>query len=138
VLALTNLAKEVQTFTGRVADKVLTADSVPDAKGDVDRIVLTMLHDNRFLYRLDRKRAERTSFTNVFKVGATKEGVAFAGGSGKPECIISGGLGTVPVEYMGKTYYVCCSGCASEFRADPARYVKEYEEKKSKSAIKGP
>ena len=53
-------------------------------------------------------------------------------GDGKPECIVSGGAGTMAVSYMGKTYYVCCSGCRSEFNESPAKYVKEYEEKKAK------
>jgi len=130
VLALTTVANQEQSFSRKLDDKTLTLDSAPEANGDVQRMVVTLLHDNRYLYRLDKKKAERTSFTNVFKVGATREGVAFAGGSGKPECIVSGGLGTVPVEYMGKTYYVCCSGCASEFRSDPAKYVREFEQKK--------
>ena len=132
VLTLTTLAKEEQAFTGTLSDKVLTLDGEPDAKGDVRRVVVTLLHDNRYLYRVDTKKAERVSFTNVFKVGATREGVSFAAGSGKPECIVSGGLGTRPVEYMGKTYYVCCSGCATEFNADPAKYVREFEAKKAK------
>jgi len=132
VLTLTTVDKTEKTFTGQLNDKTLTLDSPPDAKGEVQRFVVTLLHDNRYLYRVDTKKAERTSFTNMFKVGATKEGAAFAAGSDKPECIVSGGLGTVPVAYMGKTYYVCCSGCASEFRADPAKYVKEYEEKKAR------
>jgi hypothetical protein len=132
VLTLTTLAKEEQTFTGQLNDKVLTLDCEPDAKGDVRRVVVTLLHDNRYLYRVDTKKAERTSFTNVFKVGATREGVSFAAGSDKPECIVSGGLGTRPVEFMGKTYYVCCSGCATEFNADPAKYVREFEAKKAK------
>jgi len=136
VLALTTVAKEEQTFKGQLSDKTLTLDSAADAKGDIQRLVLTLLHDNRYLYRLDKKKAERASFTNLFKVGATKEGVAFAAGSGKPECIVSGGLGTVPVEHMGKTYYVCCSGCASEFRADPEKYVREFEERKAKKEKK--
>jgi YHS domain len=134
VLALTNLANQEQTFTGRLDDKTLTLDGGADSQGDVQRVVVTLLHDNRYLYRVDKKKAERTTFTNAFKVGATKEGVSFAAGSGKPECIVSGGLGTRPVDYMGKTYYVCCSGCATEFNADPAKYVKEYEEKKAKKA----
>jgi YHS domain len=132
VLNLKNLANQEQSFTGQLNDKKLTLESAPDAKGEIKRVVLTLLHDNRYLYSLDKKPPERATFTNVFKVGATKEGVPFAAGSGKPECIVSGGLGTRPVEYMGKTYYVCCSGCASEFMADPAKYVREFEEKKAK------
>ena len=56
----------------------------------------------------------------------------FASGDSRPECIVSGGLGTIPVMYMGQTYYVCCSGCRTEFNADPAKYVREYNEKKAK------
>jgi hypothetical protein len=132
VLALTTIANQDLSFSGKLEEKVLTLDAAPDPNGDIQRIVITLLHDDRHLYRMDKKKAERTSFTNVFKVGATREGVAFAGGSGKPECIVSGGLGTRPVEYMGKTYYVCCSGCADEFKSDPAKYVTEFEQKKSK------
>jgi hypothetical protein len=137
-LTLITLGKEEKAFTGKLDDKKLTLEGAADGKGDVDRIVITMLHDNRHIYALDRKKAERTSFSNVFKVGATREGVAFAAGDGKPECIVSGGLGTRPVTYMGQTYYVCCSGCATEFNADPARYVKEFEAKKANKAKKFP
>jgi hypothetical protein len=132
VLTLTTTGKVEKTFTGKLDDKTLTLDSAADGKGDVERVVVTMLHDNRHLYRLDLKKAERTSYTNLFKVGATREGVSFAAGDGKPECIVSGGLGTIAVSHNGATYYVCCSGCATEFRADPAKYVKEYQEKKAK------
>ncbi len=136
VLTLTTLAKEEKTFTGKLEDKKLTLESAPTAKGegtgDVERIVVTLLHDNRHLYAVDKKKADRASFTNVFKVGATREGVAFASPDGKPECVVSGGLGTRPVTYMGQTYYVCCSGCAAEFAVDPAKYVKEFQEKKAK------
>jgi hypothetical protein len=69
-------------------------------------------------------------FARRYQVGATKEGVPFAGGDGKPECIVSGGLGTTAVMFQGKTYYVCCSGCRTEFNENPEKYVREYESKK--------
>ena len=28
------------------------------------------------------------------------------------------------VEYEGKTFYTCCSGCKSKIEADPAKYLK--------------
>jgi hypothetical protein len=138
VLTLTTVNKDEVTFAGDFdsKNKVLTLEGTPDANKDVQRVVITLLHDNRYLYRIDKKKAERTSYANVFKVGATKQGVDFAAGSSKPECIVSGGLGTTAVSYMGKTYYVCCSGCASEFRADPAKYVREFEEKQAKKEKK--
>jgi YHS domain-containing protein len=27
------------------------------------------------------------------------------------------------VSYMGKSYFVCCSGCKEEFDANPKKYV---------------
>ena len=47
-----------------------------------------------------------------------------------PECVVSGGKGTMAVSFQGKTYYVCCTGCRDEFKANPEKYVKEYEAKK--------
>ena len=33
------------------------------------------------------------------------------------------------VTYKGKDYYVCCSGCRDEFKANPEKYIKEAEAK---------
>jgi hypothetical protein len=131
-LVLETLDKEQRKFLGKLNEKVLTLEEAPDDKMDVQRVVITLLHDNRFLYRVDKKKADKTFFVNVFSVGATKKGAKFAEGSGQPECVVSGGLGTMQVSYMGKTYWVCCSGCRSEFNTDPAKYVREFEEKKLK------
>lgn len=129
-LALKTPDKKSLVFTGQLKDKVLTVDR--DAEQETQRLVVTMLHSNRFLYRYDVRPAGKTLFTKKYYVGATKEGESFAAGDGRPECVVSGGLGTSPVTYMGKTYYVCCSGCRAEFQEDPAKYVKEFEEKQKK------
>ena len=79
----------------------------------------------------------KTTFAKKYQVGATKEGESFAAtGSSEKECPVSGGLGTIPVSYNGKTYYVCCSGCRDEFKANPEKYVKEFEEKRKKEKEK--
>ena len=122
--------KQTLTFTGPLKDKVLTLDR--EAGGEGQRLVLTLLHSNRYLYRYEVRPAGKTFYRKQYQVGATKEGVPFAADDGRPECIVSGGLGTMPVMYQGKTYYVCCSGCRTEFLEDPARYVQEYEAKKAK------
>ena len=89
------------------------------------------MHFNRYLYRFETRPAGTTvAFTKLYQVGATKEGVPFAEVPKGPECIVSGGLGKITVTYMGKMYYVCCSGCKDAFNADPAKYVKELEERK--------
>jgi hypothetical protein len=127
-LALRTPAKETMTFTGPYQNKVLSLER--SANGETQRLVFTLLHDNRFLYRYEVRPPGKSLFIKQYGVGATREGVPFAGGDGKPECVVSGGLGTLPVTYMGKTYYVCCSGCRDEFKENPEKYIKEFEAKK--------
>ena len=45
---------------------------------------------------------------------------------------MSGGLGTIKVMYKGKVYWVCCTGCRDEFKADPEKYLKEAAAKAKK------
>jgi hypothetical protein len=130
-LTLRTAAKDAFTFTGPLKDRVLTLQREQD--GDVHRLVFRFLHEGeRYLYRYDVRPAGKALFAKKYEVGATKEGITFAAGDGKPECVVSGGLGTMPVTYQGKTYYVCCSGCRTEFNENPAKYVAEYEARKAK------
>jgi len=122
--------KETLTFEGALAGRRLTLDRTDPGKKETQRLVVSLLHFNRYLYRYEVKPAGHTVFTQVYQVGATKEGVAFASEDDKPECVVSGGLGTRPVTYKGKTYYVCCSGCADAFRDEPEKYIKEFEARK--------
>jgi YHS domain-containing protein len=131
-LSLKGVDGSTQTFEGRLKDKVLTLDREDATAKETQRLVFTLLHDNRFLYRMDKKPSGRATFTKVYEVGATKKGVAFAAGETGPECIVSGGKGTMTVTFKGETYYVCCSGCRDAFRDDPEKFIKEWKEKKGK------
>jgi hypothetical protein len=132
-LTLQTPAKETLVFTGQLKDHVLTVERMDDVKKETQRLVFTLLHANRFLYRYEVKTGDRPLFGRRYEVGVTKEGEAFAGaGDAYHECVVSGGLGTIKVEYMGKTYYVCCGGCRSAFKEDPETFLKEYEAKKKK------
>lgn len=133
-LTLTTLKKEKITYIGALENKVFTLQR--DADKESHRLIFTFLHSNRFLYRYEVKADGRPLFAKKWSVGATKEGEVFAVGSGRPECVISGGAGTSAVSFMGKTYYVCCSGCRDEFNANAAKYVKEYEDKQAKTKKK--
>lgn len=128
--AVRTVNKQSKTFTGKMKNKVLTLERQEGAQ--VERLVFTFLHANRFLYRHETRPADRLFFTKLYQVGATKEGVPFAGDV-KPECIVSGGLGTSAVTFEGQTYYVCCSGCRAEFNENPAKYVQEYLAKQKKA-----
>jgi hypothetical protein len=131
VLKLKTVNKDELTFTGNVEikdkTKVLTLER--EADKEVQRLVFTFLHDNYIRYRYEVKPEDKKLFSKKWDVGAKKDGIDFVGGDGRPECIVSGGLGTIAVKYMDKTYYVCCSGCRDEFYASPAKYVQAWEEK---------
>jgi hypothetical protein len=129
-LLIDTVSKEKLTFTGLLDKRTLTV--ARRFKDEDQRLVFSLLHSNRFLYRYETKPSAKAVYSKHYTVGATKEGEPFAVGSGKPECIVSGGLGTSTVTYMGKTYYVCCSGCRAEFNENPAKYVAEWEAKQKK------
>jgi YHS domain-containing protein len=106
---------------GKQKEQVLTLDRDTDA--ETHRLVLTLLHGNRYVLRAESKPKAGSLFTKRFQVGATKEGEAFASVPKGVECIVSGGKGTMPVPYKGKTYYVCCSGCRDAFKDDPEKFI---------------
>jgi YHS domain-containing protein len=132
-LNMTTVGKDKLTYTGKLTGMQLALDRpVPDAK-QVERLTFSLLHDNRVTYRLETRPEAGTAFTRKYLVGLTKEGETFADvGRSERECIVSGGTGSIVVSYEGKTYYVCCSGCRDEFKANPAKYVKEWEAKRKK------
>jgi hypothetical protein len=135
-LTATTSEKATQTYAGTLAagktkEQVLTLDRTDETK-ESQRLVFTLLHNNRYLYKFETKPLDVKAYTRHYQVGATKEGEPFADVPKGPECIVSGGLGKIPVTYKGQTYYVCCSGCRDAFKEEPEKYIKEFEEKKAK------
>lgn len=125
--------KQDLTFEGEYKDKYLTLERVDEKTKETQRLVFALLHSNRITYRYEVKPAEKTFFTKLYLVGATKEGEPFvAKGFNEKECVVSGGQGTTPVMFKGKTYYVCCSGCRDAFNENPEKYVNEFEAKRAK------
>jgi hypothetical protein len=129
-LELTTPAKETLTFEGTFKDKRLTLERHDEARKEDQRLVFSLLHSNRHLVRYETRKAEQRVWKPLWQVGATKKGVPFASTDNGPECVVSGGLGTIPVSYKGKTYYVCCTGCRDAFKDEPEKYIKEYEARK--------
>jgi hypothetical protein len=129
--------KSTQTYAGTLAagkqkEQILTLDRTDDTGPEAQRLVFTLLHHNRYLYRFETRPAGVKAFARKYQVGATKEGESFADVPTGPECVVSGGLGKIPVSHKGTTYYVCCSGCRDAFKEDPEKYIKEYEARKKK------
>lgn len=120
-----------QTLTGKLADDTLTLTSVEVEKGQ-RRLVLSLVNNLRFLYALEENPTGGARFTRQLETGNTREGVQFAAGASGPECIVTGGAGTMTISYKGKTFHVCCSGCKDAFLAEPEKYIAESKAKRDK------
>jgi hypothetical protein len=135
-LTLTTTEKETLTFTGSLKEHRLILERRDDRTKDTHRLVLSLLDDNRYLYHFEIQPEGRSLARKVYGVGATKEGKPLVATSDEigPLCVVSYGPPITPITYKGKTYYVCCNSCRQEFRADPEKYIKEYEEMLAKLA----
>jgi hypothetical protein len=133
-LTATDPAGTELVYDGKLARGRLTLDSKDAATGDVRRLTLYTVGDGSRLLLVGETQAKgKGLFSKAFEVAANKVGESFAGGGGKKaECVVTGGLGTIPVSHNGKTYYVCCSGCRDEFTANPQKYIDEFEKARKK------
>lgn len=104
-------------------------------EGARERWQYTFNQTNNNRYLIDVKRARgKSAFALRDVIGSQREGVSFAKADddyGDRECVISGGLGTSTVSFNGKSYYVCCSGCAAAFNDDPERWIARFEAKQA-------
>lgn len=125
--------KKTQTFQGTFKDRYLTLERTDDKTKETQKLVFSLLHSNRITYTYEVKAAEKTLYTKLYRVGATKDGEPLVSvGPSEKECVVSGGTGTSTVTFKGKTYYVCCSGCRDAFNEDPAKFVAEFDAKRAK------
>lgn len=119
-----------KVFEGNVKGKRLVlAWTDPES---TDRHILTLSTNNdglRFIQEYAVQTKGKGLEKRLYLVEHKKEGTSIAGGGKKNECVVSGGIGTIPVSYGGKTYYVCCSGCRDAFMENPKKFVDEFEKK---------
>lgn len=127
--------KQKMEFEGLLDAKgYLTFERTEKSTGEVQQIVMNSAGDGvRFVYRYAVKPKGKTVFNKVYVVAASKEGESLGKAEKKNECVVTGGLGTMAVSYMGETFYVCCSGCRDAFNEEPAKFVKAFKEKKAKN-----
>lgn len=116
-------------FRGRIDEEgtLRLVATEPEASG-VSRLTIIRLHEARFLIQIEGLGPDGSTRIRLGQVGYTKQGVAFAAGSGDPVCVVTGGKGTTPVIHGGRTYYVCCSGCLDLFNEDPEKVLREAAE----------
>ena len=109
LLTLTRPDDSSARYRGTVRNRELTLEEIPTADPkavEQERIVFHLLRANRYLMTVDRRKVGARSWDRAFTFGCTKKGVPFVRGEA-PKCVITGGAGTIAVEYQDKTYYVC-------------------------------
>jgi hypothetical protein len=130
-LELVDKKDNKQVFQGELKDGFLTLLREDPKSKETQRVVMNTAADGvRFVYNVAHKPASRTTFQKDFKVAGNKEGESLGAKEKKIECVVSGGLGTIPVSFKGETFYVCCSGCKDAFNENPEKFVKEFKAKK--------
>ncbi len=124
---------EKRVYEGEAKKGYLTLDHLDKKTGETKRLTLNSAGDGlRFIYKSAHKPDGRTLFVRDYQVAFSKKGETFAASEKKPECVVTGGLGTSTVVYKGTTYYLCCSGCRDAFNENPEKYIKESEARKKK------
>lgn len=119
-----DVAVDDDTRLQRTFQLQFTQTEPADAK-EQWRITFNQQRNDRYLVEMERKRGN-ASFFQFDVVASQRQGTSFAlsdSDYGEKTCIVSGGLGTTTVSFMGKTYYVCCSGCDAAFKAEPQRWI---------------
>jgi hypothetical protein len=129
-LTLTSPDAASQVYTGRMTNSGLVLDQAADAAQVRRRITLTPRGDIRLVALHEATEPGRDLFFRVAEIGYTREGQRLAlPGGGQPQCVVTGGLGTIEVTHKGETYYVCCTGCKQAFDDDPEKILAEYRER---------
>jgi hypothetical protein len=121
-------------FLGDLKKDALALERLnPDTKDTEILKIKTAGGGIRAVYDFSVRAEGRTVAFNTFQLAYTKEGESFGTETNKkPECVVTGGLGTTAVSFQGVTYYVCCSGCLDAFNENPAKIVAAYLAKKKK------
>jgi hypothetical protein len=135
VLHATNPDDSKVVLRGNWSEEKLVVET--DAVSDMPtlRLTLTPRGDNRATLLLESAAAGTSGFARLWEVGCTRAGTRLAAADGTgPECVVTGGLGTIPVTHAGQTYYVCCTGCQQAFEADPEGVLAEYRKRLDEAA----
>lgn len=132
-LTATTTEGKKTVFLGKLKSDILTLERVDPATKKTEQVKMNLAGDGvRFIYRIAHKDAGTTYWKKDYLVACTKEGESLGAKEKKNLCVVTGGVGTMTVSYKGATYYVCCSGCAEEFKENPEKYIAEFKKKYGK------
>lgn len=137
--ATPTLMGEKMVYTGATDDsgRIIFTPREP-REGLPKRITLRFAAEgDRLLILYESQNAATSQFARLAEVGYTRKGSQFGKGASKPECVVTGGLGTIEVTHAGQTYFVCCTGCRDYFDASPEEVLAEYKARKEAEKAKG-
>jgi YHS domain-containing protein len=129
--------KSRRTYVGKFDEKEqkLTVATKPESGSESHQLTIQLLNEKRTIVAFAVKRTAAAAAAPAGQVGYTREGTRLAEeGVDGPECIVTGGKGTMTVSYKGQTYYVCCSGCKSAFEDDPEGVLADAADRARKKA----
>jgi len=128
---------QARTYTGSLPDTwpgKIRLLSEPDLEGAVFRCTIEQLSEIRLVVLFERRATANGSFRRIAGIGYTRSGHRLArGGGNQRECVVTGGLGTIPVTHNGRTWYVCCEGCRQAFDDAPQEIIADYLNRSSES-----
>jgi hypothetical protein len=132
LLATDNGKEMARRFSGELKGGVLTLTADAPVVDIPARITIRLVAGGDRMLVLYEKQLGEDAYARLAEIGSTRKGSDFAktAASG-PECIVTGGLGTIALTHEGKKYFVCCGGCREYFEEDPARAIAEYRERKA-------
>ncbi|HIN53988.1 MAG TPA: hypothetical protein EYM79_06725 [Planctomycetes bacterium] len=122
---------EILKFTGKVDDQGRLLLTNPDKQNkSVARISIRTVADGKRMVITYERLLTGTLYGRMGEIGSTRKGSMFGVGGNQIVCIVSGGKGTMPVTFDGKTYYVCCTGCRDYFNDNAAAVIADYKANK--------
>jgi hypothetical protein len=115
----------------------LTLVAAKPHEGLPDRISFRFVAGgDRLLMLLERRGSAADQYVRLAEIGYTRQGSGFGKGATGPECVVTGGLGTIEVMHQGQKYYVCCTGCLEYFKDSPDEIIAEYKARKEAEKVK--
>jgi len=131
-------AKGTITYEGELdKDEKLTLVAKDAPEGMPKRISFRFVAEGaRLIVLLEGPSSIGDGYARLAEVGYTRKGSNFGKGSTGPECVVTGGFGSIEVSYKGQKYYVCCTGCRDYFNDNPEEVLAEYKARKEAEKIK--
>lgn len=90
----------------------------------------------RLIVLLEGPSAIGDGYSRLAEVGYTRKGSGFGKGSSGPECVVTGGFGSIEVSYKGQKYFVCCTGCRDYFNDNPEEVLADFKARKEAEKLK--